>query len=255
VTSLATEHSADAHTATAIAALLSVAAGGAPHQVIVVAADAPPALQMPAAGLSAESGAPILLVSAAGVPATTAAALTNLHHPAIYLLDAPALTASTLTELARLGHIERVASPSGTPSSPSAAESGDPVANSISVARFASGSFGWGIHEAGHGVVFANASRPLDAPAAAPLSAHGDYGPLLLLENGASIPTAVAHYLSDIEPGYTRAIQPVHGVYNHGWLIGDEHAISAVVQAELDTLLEIAPRSGSAVEASATPIE
>lgn len=32
---------------------------------------------------------------------------------------------------------------------------------------------------------------------------------------------------------------PVHGVYDLGWLIGDESAISAVTQARLDTLLGI----------------
>ena len=34
---------------------------------------------------------------------------------------------------------------------------------------------------------------------------------------------------------------PVRGVYNHGWIIGDESAISAAVQARIDTLLEIQP--------------
>ena len=31
----------------------------------------------------------------------------------------------------------------------------------------------------------------------------------------------------------------MRGVYNHGWLIGDESAISVDVQARIDTLLEI----------------
>jgi hypothetical protein len=148
-----------------------------------------------------------------------------------------------------------VAGGSGGPASPNAGESSDPVANAISVSRFADGSFGWGIHEAGHGLVFANASRPLDAPAAAPLSAHGDYGPLLLLGSSASLPAALEHYLSDIEPGYTEAIRPVREVYNHGWLIGDEGAIAAVAQAEIDTVLEIAPRTPSSEEPSVSPAE
>jgi hypothetical protein len=33
----------------------------------------------------------------------------------------------------------------------------------------------------------------------------------------------------------------VRGVYNHGWLIGDESAIAGAVQARIDTLLEILP--------------
>ncbi len=46
-------------------------------------------------------------------------------------------------------------------------------------------------------------------------------------------------YLLDIQPGYDD--DPVRGVYNHGWLMGDEAAISADVQARIDTLLEIQP--------------
>jgi hypothetical protein len=31
----------------------------------------------------------------------------------------------------------------------------------------------------------------------------------------------------------------VRGVYNHGWVIGDEQVLSAAAQARLDALLEI----------------
>jgi hypothetical protein len=217
--------------AAAIERLASTARGSAPRQVIVTAADGPPALAMPAAGLSAESGAPILFVTAAGVPAATAAVLSSLHRPTIYLVGA-AIGARALAALARLGPVRSIAA--GTP-----AERADPVANAIAVSRFADGSFGWGIHEAGHGLVFATASDPLDAPAAAPLSAHGDYAPLLLLASPDSIPRALSTYLSDIQPGYTAATPPVRGFYNHGWLIGS--SIAATVQAEIDSLLEISP--------------
>jgi hypothetical protein len=47
----------------------------------------------------------------------------------------------------------------------------------------------------------------------------------------------------------------VKGVYNHGWLIGDETAISPATQAEMDSMLEITPRKGSAEEPSVTPAE
>jgi hypothetical protein len=61
-------------------------------------------------------------------------------------------------------------------------------------------------------------------------------------------------YLSNIEPGYTNAVPPVREVYNHGWLLGDQRSISAVAQAELDTLLEVAPRT-SGQEPSVSPPE
>ena len=95
-------------------------------------------------------------------------------------------------------------------------------------------------------------ARPLDAPAAALLSASGDYGPLLLLDSPSQVSSALAQYLADIQPAYGSAPQfrPVHGAYNHGWLIGDESAISAVAQAEIDSMLEIAPRKTPAPEPS-----
>jgi len=244
-----------AATAAAVEKLLASVQGDSPRRVIVVASDAPLALQMPAAALSAVSGAPILLVNRTGVPPATSATLRALHRPAIYVVAPTTLGKGAYAALARLGSVTHVTGTAGGGEATSADESADPVENAISVSRFSHGSFGWGIHEAGHGLVFANVSRPLDAPAAAPLSAHGDYGPLLLLAHSASVPAALTRYLSNIEPGYTAAVPPVREVYNHGWLIGDETAISALAQAELDTVLEIAPRQPSAAEESVAAAE
>jgi hypothetical protein len=235
-------------TAAAIERLVITAERGSPHQVIVLSAGASRALQMPAAGLSAESGAPILFIDATGVPAATATVLSGMRRPAIYLLGSPGIGRRAQARLAGFGRVSRVAGAAGGGPSVSLEQSSEPVENAISVTRFGDGPFGWAIHEAGHGLVFANSSRPLDAPAAAPLSAHGDYGPLLLLGSAASVPAALAHYLSNIEPGYTRTVPPVREVYNHGWLIGDEHAVSALAQAEIDAILEIAPRTPSSGE-------
>jgi hypothetical protein len=246
-----------------VARLAGRARGVAPRQVIVLADDGPPALAMPAAGLSAQSGAPILLVSTTTVPAATSAELAGLHRPTIYVVGPSALSSRVLAELARLGPVKRIGGGSGEETRVGGA-GGDPINNAIAVARFADGAFGWGIREPGHGLVFANLSRPLDAPAAALLSASGDFGPLLLLDSsppaGASssqaslpsapIPPALARYLSDIKPAYSPQVPPVRGVYNHGWLIGDEQAISTVNQAEIDTLLEISPRATATEEPS-----
>ena len=242
-----------AELAGAVQRLLATAANGNPGEVIALATNAPQALQMPATALAAESGAPILTLTTTGVPASTARILEGLRRPAIYVVGAGALSSRALTELARYGRVKSVAGSAGGGSSHTG-ENLDPVQNAISVSRFADGAFGWGIHEAGHGLVFANMADPLYAPAAAPLSSHGDYGPLLLLESSASLPPPLAEYLSDIEPGYTNAIRPVREVYNHGWLLGDERSISAVAQAEVDALLEIAPRT-SAQEPSVSPPE
>jgi hypothetical protein len=236
-----------------VAQLESRARGVAPREVIVLAEDAPPALQMPAAGLSAESGAPILLIASTGIPTATRAELTGLHRPTIYVVGPSAVNSRLLAQLAHLGPVKPIGGGSGEETG----AGGNPIENAIAVARFADGAFGWGIHEPGHGLVFANLSRPLDAPAAASLSANGDFGPLLLLDEvasgpggGTSIPPALAGYLSDIKPAYSPQVPPVRSVYNHGWLIGDEQAISAVTQAEIDTLLETSPRATATEEPS-----
>jgi hypothetical protein len=231
-----------APTAVAMAHTAAKAAGPI-HNVIVVPSNAPPPLLMPAAGLSAESGAPILYVTPAKVPNATIALLQSLHHPGIFVIDAADMGHATLHELRLLGSVSVIAADAPGEANPA-------VAGSIAVARYTDGTFGWGVKEPGHGLVFANSGRPLDAPAAALLSATGNYGPLLLLESPSVIAPALAAYLGDIQPAYTSApeYRPVRGVYNHGWLIGDELAISAVTQAELDSLLEISPRKQGSEE-------
>lgn len=238
---------ADAYSlAVSVAKLLSIVRGTSPRQAIVVAADGPPALAMPAAGLAAQSGAPILFVTSAGVPAATATELSSLGRPSIYTVGSTAIGERTLAELQRFGPVSRAEAHAG--------EDATPAGNAIAVARFADGVFGWGIREPGHGLAFANATRPFDAPAAAILSATGDYAPLLLLNDPTGVPGVLSAYLNDIRPASPRS-QPVKGVYNHGWLIGDERAISASTQAELDAALEISPHAPPSEESSSLPVE
>ena len=66
-----------------------------------------------------------------------------------------------------------------------------PVENAIAFARYSSGSFGWNINDPGHGLVLANSERPLDAGGAAPLSASGTWGPLLLTDDADRLPAAL----------------------------------------------------------------
>ena len=131
-----------------------------------------------------------------------------------------------MERLRSLGDVVRISGP-------------DPIRNAIAFARFASGSFGWGVVDPGHGLVLANVDRPLDAIAATPLSAHGSNGPLLLVAGGDRLGPAVEAYLLDIRPGYRS--DPVRGVYNHGWIVGDDRALGPTAQARLDELLEIEP--------------
>jgi hypothetical protein len=235
--------------------VVTLAGGGVPHQVIILPADAPPALAMPAAGLAAEGGAPILFVTRARVPAQTASVLVSLHQPSIYVIDGTAVGHHTLDELRNFGTVKTISSDAPR-TAVGETPAGEAVQGAIEVARFTDGSFGWGVKEPGHGLVFANVARPLDAPAAALLSATGDYGPLLLLASATQVPPALAGYLSDIQPAYSEPqFPPVRGAYNHGWLIGDEGAISTVMQAEIDAMLEIRPQAQSSEEQSVAQVE
>jgi hypothetical protein len=60
---------------------------------------------------------------------------------------------------------------------------------------------------------------------------------LLLTDTANVLPRFLRGYLLDIQPGYQS--DPVRGVYNHAWLIGDESAIGVAVQTEIDELTEI----------------
>jgi hypothetical protein len=49
------------------------------------------------------------------------------------------------------------------------------------------------------------------------------------------------YFLNYATPGFTQE-GPTAAVYNHGWMIGDQSAISVPVQAEVDRLLEAVPQ-------------
>lgn len=200
-------------------------------RVLVVSSDAPE-YAMPAAAWAAKSGDPILFVTRNAVPAETLAALKTHSKPKIYVLGPSKVISPKVTkELRKAGTVTRIGDQ-------------DPVTNAIAFARFRDGEFGWGIVDPGHGLVFAGASRPADAAAAAALSASGTYGPLLLLSAADRLPAPLEQFLLDVQPGFDR--DPVRGVYNHGWIVGDEKAVGIEVQAAVDGLLEIAPVNASA---------
>jgi hypothetical protein len=206
---------------------LRAAAAGQPSTAVLVASSEHPEYAMPAAGWSAKSGDPLLWVGPTGIPPETEAALKTHKNAKIYVLGPEsAVPAATLTALEKLGTVKRVAG-------------ADAVSSAITFARYSDGTFGWAVVDPGHGLVFASTRRPQDAAAAAALSATGTYGPLLLVPDAGVLLKPLQDYLLDIQPGYDA--DPVRGVYNHGWIIGDESAISAAVQARIDTLLEIQP--------------
>jgi putative cell wall-binding protein len=221
--------------ARALDAFQTAARGKTSDRVIVVSAE-DPAFAMPAAAWAAKAGDPVLFVHRTSVPQETKAALLTHGQPRIYILGPPStVSAGVATELKKLGTVKRLGA-------------ANPIDNAIAFARYSDPTFGWGVIDPGHGLVFARADRPLDAAAASPLSVSGSYGPLLLLASPTGLDGAVGQYLLDIQPGYTR--DPVRGVYNHGWIVGDERAISVATQARIDSLLEIKKAQSSPAPSS-----
>lgn len=212
-----------------IAALIRSARPGAASSIIVASGD-DPSFAMPTAAYVAKTGDPVLFVSRDAVPPETRAALAalaGLAKPKIFILGPSRLISPSVTrQLRRFGTIKRIGGQ-------------DPISNAIEFARYRNGNFGWGIVTPGHGMVFTRAGRPLYAAAAAPLSGAGSYGPLLLLDDATRLPQRLQSQLLDTQPAYRT--NPVQGVYNHGWIIGDEASISVGLQARIDALLEIVP--------------
>ena len=197
----------------------------------MIASSDQPAFAMPAAAWAARSGDPVLFTDADRLPQPTAAALKRLHGVPAYVLGPPAaVSAGVLKQIAKAG--SRVSRVSGA----------NPVDNAIALARYSSDGFGWNVNDPGHGFVIARDDSPLDAAAAAPLSASGTWGPLLLTDSADTLPAALRGYLLDVKPGYTT--DPTRAFYNHVWVIGDQEAIDVNQQAEIDNLAELTKIGG-----------
>ena len=222
------------------------AVAGQPSGDVMIASATNPAYAMPAAAWAAESGNPILFVGASGIPAATRQALLSHSKPHIYVLGpANVIPDATVTALGKYGTVKRVSGTDPAENSVAFAIYRDPACKFGQPCAHVPNSFGWALRSPGHGYVLLNASRPLDAAAAAALSGSGDYGPGLVMENASTLPKPVLNYFLDYAtPGYTEE-GPTAAVYNHAWMIGDTSAISVAVQAEVDRLLEAVPQKGS----------
>ncbi len=220
------------------------AAQGKASPDVVIASGTDPAYAMPAAGWAAESGDPILYVNASGVPAPTRQALLTHQKPNIYVLGPASVIANrVLAQLRKYGKVKRIGTGDPAATSVAFAEYRDPPCAYGQPCAHVPGSFGWAMRSPGHGYVLVSSKRPLDAAAAAALSGSGDYGPQLLVSDPSSLPRAVLTFFLDYAtPGYTQE-GPTAAVYNHGWVIGDQSAISLSVQAQLDNLLQAVPQS------------
>jgi hypothetical protein len=216
--------------AVAIEALRDKLFGDAP-QHIILAPESKSEFAAPAAAWAARSGDAVLFSGLDKLPRETAAALSKDPKTPVFVLGpSAAISSDVVREVAKIGNpVQRV---SGE----------DPVEGSIALARYASDGFGWNVNDPGHGLVVARSDEPIEAAIAAPLSASGTWGPLLLTDDADTLPKALREYLLDIKPGYTT--DPTRAFYNHVWVIGDQEAIDVNQQAEIDQLAELAKIGG-----------
>ena len=204
---------------------------GEPPGHIVIAPAAKPEFAMPAAAWAARSGDPVLFSDPDSLPAATVDALKRHPDVPVYVLGpSSAISSKVVREISKIDN--RVRRVSGE----------DPVTNSIALARYSDGDFGWNVNDPGTDSSSSAPTQPLDAVAAAPLSASGTWGPLLLTDSADTLPAALREYLLDVKPGYTT--DPTRAFYNHVWVIGDQDAIGLTQQAQIDELAELAKIGG-----------
>jgi hypothetical protein len=219
-----------AETAAAIAELRDRLFGSAPAHILIAPSDRPE-LAMPAAAWAARSGDPVLFAAGDVLPEATLAILQRHQKVPVYVLGpASAISSKALASIAKVSAgVHRVGGK-------------DAVINAIAFARYGDGNFGWNINDPGHGFVLVRDDSPLDAAAAAPLSASGTWGPLLLTDSATTLPAELREYFLDVKPGYTT--NPTRAFYNHVWVIGDQEAIDVNQQAEVNELAELAKIGG-----------
>ncbi|HEX2125157.1 MAG TPA: cell wall-binding repeat-containing protein, partial [Thermoleophilaceae bacterium] len=170
-----------------------IRAAGKPTPNVLVASGEDPAYAMPAAAYAARSGTPVLFVKKNEVPQPTSQAIQQHSKPNIYVLGPPSVVSPQVEkQLGGLGRVTRIAP-----------EATNPVESAVAFTQFSAKGFGWGPIVPGDRIyTIANASRPLDAAAAAALGSNGVYAPLLVTDQSDALPKPMEQYLLDVQPGF-----------------------------------------------------
>jgi hypothetical protein len=205
-------------------------ARGEPSDDVILATGERAEYAMPAAALSARSGDAVLLTERNELPKPTADALKRHEKPDVFIVGPDSVIGTEverkLRPLAR--RVQRIEGPT-------------PVQNAIELARFESGSFGWGAEVPGQNFTIASTSRPLDAVASASLATNGVFAPLLLTDDADTLPRSLESYLLDVQPGFED--DPSLSVFNHVWILGDGDTISVEQQSRIDEISSLIPVS------------
>lgn len=204
-------------------------AKGEPSANVVIASGERSEYAMPAAAWAAFSGDSVLFAGRNSLPDPTREALREHEKPRIYVLGPESvISAGVERDLAKLGRVRRIEGP-------------NPVENAIAFTRYQSrtSNFGWAITTAGHSSTVANVDRPLDAAAAAVLTARGVPSPLLLTDRADELPPALEEYFLNVQPGFYD--DPREVAYSRAWILGDQESVSVEAQVALEQLVDLIP--------------
>jgi hypothetical protein len=203
-------------------------AKGKPSGDVMIASGERAEYAMPAAALTARSGDAVLLAKRAELPAATVEALRRHDKPDVFIVGPESVigpaVAKKLQPLAR--RVRRIDGPT-------------PVQNAIEFAKYHKAGFGWGAEVPGQNFTIANTSRPLDAVGAASLATNGVFAPLLLTDDAGTLPRSLESYLLDVQPGFEN--DPSLSVFNHVWILGDDHTMSVEEQGRIDEVSSLIP--------------
>ncbi len=210
-----------------------------PDTVVVASLDQPD-FALPALSFVAHMPTGFAFVTRDSIPEATRGLLSRRFGPTFMYLMGPesAISEGVARELARYGHVQRLAAP-------------DPYALSVYFAGYRDSGqdfgywigrkardFGWGIAESGHNFTFVNPDHWAEGLAATVLSHRGKHGPILLVQQD-TVPEPVRRYLAEtVRP---RPADPRDQLFNHGSIVGSTEAISSRLQGELDGLLQPKP--------------
>lgn len=208
--------------------------------IVVIASLDQPDFALPALSFVAHMPAGFTFVSRDSIPEATRGLLSRRFGPAYMYLMGPesAISEAVARELARYGHVQRLAAP-------------DPYALSAYFSGYRDSGrdfgywvgrtprdFGWGVAGPGRNFTFVNPEAWAEGLAAAVLSHRGKHGSILLVEQDA-VPEPVRRYLAEtVRP---RPTAPRDQLFNHGSIVGGTEIISQRLQGEIDGLLRPLP--------------
>ncbi len=207
-----------------------------PDEVVISAVDHPDGIKhgMGAMGWNAHMGRGFAWVYTDSIPQATREILKRRygrHGSYMYLTgDSNVISDKVAQELGEYGLVRRIAGDNVFSSNTVNAGYKDFGRNFGWAWGWKPRNFGWGLAQAGHNYIFANADNVLATIPAAVLGHMGKHGPILLVEPE-ELPQAVKDYLQMVKP---YPASPQETILNFGWIIGDNDQISRSVQLEID---------------------